>query len=133
MSWDVYVMKAPYASTVDLPEDFSPEPLGATAEVRGRLLAVLPEIDFSNPAWGQLEGPEWSIELNLGQEEPAPSLMLHVRGGDDVIAPIAAIAEALGAKAMDMSTGEFLAFEADATRGLRAWRAFRDQVMGGKG
>jgi hypothetical protein len=121
-------MRSHHASTAALPKDFTPEPLGPPDHVRKRLRDVLPGIDFADPSWGVLDGPGWSIEFSVGRTETVDSVMLHVRGSDDSISAVRAAGEALDAKALDFSTGEFLKFDEDPAAGLRAWRAFRDRA-----
>ncbi|MGI5170402.1 hypothetical protein ACQEU3_39235 [Spirillospora sp. CA-253888] len=71
----------------------------------------------------------WSIELNIGNDDPLESVMLHVRGGgDDVLAVVLRIAQSLGCRALDISTGEFLA-EGQA-EGWHTFRQYRDRMAG---
>ncbi|SCD89129.1 MULTISPECIES: hypothetical protein [unclassified Streptomyces] len=101
MSGDVLVLRLPEgcASVEDLPEGSPELPLGPRADVLAALAGAVPEADLSDPAWGELEGPGWSMELNIGDTEPVDAVMLHVRGGgDDVLPVVLRIAEALGAR-----------------------------------
>ncbi len=131
MSWDVLVIHAPEGVTaVDaLPSGFDPPALGPGADVRQRLHERVPGLDLSDPAWGLLTGPTWSIEVNIGSGEPVASIMLHVRGGgDDVLPVIALIAEALGARILDLSTGRFLTGGPADTNGWHGFQQYRNQV-----
>ncbi|HZG02264.1 MAG TPA: hypothetical protein VE546_01590 [Streptomyces sp.] len=130
MSWDVLLLPLPAdaASVSDLPDGLSPPPIGGAARVRDALRAAVPGVDLSDPAWGVLEGPTWSVELNIGAGDPVESVMLHVRGGgDDVLPVIHRMAAALGCRAVDCSEGDFLA-EGDGT-GWHAFQEFRDRVL----
>jgi hypothetical protein len=71
------------ADVSQIPDDFELPVLGSAAEVRERIHQVLQAVDWDDPEWGRLEGMGWSMELNLGRDDPADSLMLHVRGGGD--------------------------------------------------
>lgn len=131
MSWDVFFMRMPpgVRTLAEVPRDFVGEPLGARAEVIATLRARLPGVDFSDPAWGRLVGPDFSIELNLGHEPVAASLMLHVRGGDGALGVVREVSEALGCPALDTTEGELIDFDSPrAAAGFRKWRAFRDEV-----
>lgn len=134
MSWDVLFQDLPagIASIAEIPDDFVPGPLGPRSEVIARIRARIPEVDFRDPSWGRLEGPAFSIELNLGEKEVADSLMLHVRGDAEALGAVSVIAEALDRRALDCSEGELIDFDSpDARAGLEAWRAYRDGIVSG--
>ncbi|MFJ2717964.1 hypothetical protein [Streptomyces sp. NPDC087437] len=132
MSWDLLVLTAPpeFMSVGDFPDDFEAEPLGTHEEVKAALCDRLPGIEFSEPAWGRLSGPTWSMHLNLGSRTPVDSIMLHVRGaGDDVLQTLFEIADAVRCRVIDISDGEFLA--KDAPSSWRAFQAYRDHIVRG--
>ncbi|MEV4758591.1 hypothetical protein AB0J86_26290 [Micromonospora sp. NPDC049559] len=134
MSWDIFIFDAPTdVSSVDqISEDFSPPPLGPGPVIRQRLRAELPDLDLSDPAWGQLVGQTWSMELNIGSEEPVNSVMLHVRGsGDEVLSVITQIVAATGGRALDISTGEFLTGDPDETAGWHGFQRYWDRILDG--
>jgi hypothetical protein len=61
------------------------------------------------------------------RKRPINSIMLHVRGGgDDVLAVIVQIAAAVGARALDISTGEFLTGDPTQTAGWHDFQQYRD-------
>ena len=66
MSWDIFVQDIPDEARAvrDIPDDFEPRPLGSRTEVIRRIPEVVPTADFSDPSWGTVEGPDFSIELN---------------------------------------------------------------------
>jgi hypothetical protein len=133
MSWDIAVMDLPAdAATVsDIAADFEPEPLGDRTALINKIREVAPTTDFSDPTWGDLTTPDFTIEFNMGQADPVPSFMLHVRGGDDlVVGFIAVLLAHLGLRAIDCSEGEFFEPAASA-ESLAAWKAFRERVGGG--
>jgi hypothetical protein len=132
MSWDIAVMDLPLgAATVsDIAADFEPELLGDRTALISKILEVAPTTDFSDPTWGELNTPQFTIEFNMGQSDHVSGFMLHVRGGDLVIAFIADLLAHLGLRAIDCSNGEFFEPAASA-EGLTAWRAFRDQAADG--
>ena len=133
MSWDVLIMKVPACITKveDLPTECD-HVLCSLAALPERLRAVFSEIDLTDPTWGHLEGADYSIEFNIGKEDPCEAIMLHVRGGAGAFEPIRTLCTATGWAALDAGDGEFIDFTAaDATKGLDAWRAYRDRVMPG--
>ncbi|MFG2051180.1 hypothetical protein ACGFIW_27590 [Micromonospora sp. NPDC048935] len=131
MSWDVFIFDAPPdATSVDeLPQDSNPSPLGTGSDIRRCLRENFPDLDLTDPAWGQLIGPTWSIEFNIGSDDPVHSIMLHVRGGGDVLAVIARIVAVVGGRALDTSTGEFLTGDSTQTAGWHGFQQYRDQIL----
>ncbi|WP_380282566.1 hypothetical protein [Kitasatospora purpeofusca] len=130
MSWDLLLLPVPagFDSVDDFPDDLATPPLGSHEQVTAALLDQLPGIDFSDPTWGRLAGPAWSIELSLGSETPVDSIMLHVRGaGDDVLGAVFAIAGAVGCRVIDISEGDFLA--PDDPNGWHSFQDYRDRVI----
>jgi len=114
-----------------MPDGWEMPSLGSGPEVVARLAKSFPDVDLSDPTWGHLVGSSWSIELNIGDEEPIKAIMLHVRGsGDDVVPVVAAIAAVVGARAWDISSGAFLDETAPAADGWRGFQQYRDQVLG---
>ncbi|OPF73915.1 hypothetical protein VT50_0227555 [Streptomyces antioxidans] len=128
MSWDVHVARLPegIASIDDLPDDYQSPPIRSLGYVRETIRRVMPDVDLSNPPWGILNGPTWSIELLVGRDDPVGSLLLEVRGsGDDVMEPIFLLAEAFGCEVYDTAQGAFLAGRQD-TDGWRLFQRSRD-------
>ncbi|MBR7835016.1 hypothetical protein KDL01_17205 [Actinospica durhamensis] len=135
MSWDVVLFKIPndVASMADIPRNYKPAPLGSRTEVEAVLRTAVPTVDLSDPTWGNLDGPTWSIELNIGRDDPIDSIMLHVRGGgDEVMAPIFAMAAALDCRVLDCSSGDFIT-AVEETDGWHEFQAFRDRAVWASG
>ncbi|AYG78206.1 hypothetical protein DWB77_00313 [Streptomyces hundungensis] len=131
MSWDVLLLHLPddVASVQDIPDGFSPHPLGSQRDVLAAVARAAPEADLSDPAWGELCGATWSIELNIGADSPVDTVMLHIRGsGDDVLTSVTRLGRALGCKALDCSTGKVLADQEPT--GWHAFQNYRDRVTG---
>lgn len=122
MSWDVLLLRLPghVTSMEDVRSDDGTPPLGRKPWVLGAV----------HPTWGQVEGPGWSIELNIGSDDPVDSIMLHVRGsGDDALAPIFRLAAELGCRVLDCSEGDLISSPGE-TSGWHAFQEFRDRVTG---
>ncbi|WP_331744316.1 hypothetical protein OG762_49705 (plasmid) [Streptomyces sp. NBC_01136] len=131
MSWDVLLLRLPddVTSMHELPADCTPAPLGRQYDVLAAVTQAVPEVDLSDPTWGELSGPTWSIELNIGSEDPVDSIMLHIRGsGDDVLAPVFRLAEALRCKVLDCVEGDLIT--PGQLSGWHAFQQFRDRVFG---
>ncbi|MCX5381902.1 hypothetical protein [Streptomyces sp. NBC_00083] len=134
MSWDVLLLHLPegFTSVQELPDSFTPPALGTRHDVLAALGEAVPEADLSDPAWGEIEGPTWSMDLNIGEGEPVDTAMLHIYGsGDDVLVLVLRIARALRCKALDISTGRLLS--GPDVAGWHTFQAYRDRVAGGAG
>ncbi len=131
MSWDVLLMHAPpeMRSVEDMDQDFRPPVLGEAGELRHAIQTLFPKIDFSDPTWGRLDGPDFWIEWNMGKDHVVDTIMLHVRGGDGAVQIIQYVCREMGWRALDISSGEFLDAMPDPAAGFHAWRAYRDHVI----
>lgn len=132
MSWDLYALVLPAAMTnvSELPHGYDPPPLGSRAELRERITEAAPTATFSDPGWGNLRGPGYAIEINLGDDEPVSVVALHVRGTDEAVGAVAALLDRLGLRAIDTGSATGALFSAaDGGEHLAAWRAYRDQVL----
>ena len=115
----------------DIPPDFVGQPLGPVAVVLRRLQDRFPDVDLSDASWGHLVRDDWSIELNVGQDDPVESIMLHVRGGGDGVLPVvASIADAVSGRALDFSEGVFLTGSPNQPNGWPDFQAYRDGIFG---
>ncbi|MET9922911.1 hypothetical protein ABZZ04_38515 [Streptomyces sp. NPDC006435] len=131
MSWDVFLLRLPddITSVQEIPADHTPAPLGRRDDVLAAVARAVPEADLSDPGWGTLSGPTWSIELNIGSNDPVESIMLHIRGsGDDVLTPVFRLAESLRCGVIDCTDGELIA--PGQSSGWHSFQQFRDQVVG---
>lgn len=131
MSWDVLLLRLPddVTSVQEIPADHTPDSLGRQREVLAAVTQACPEVDLSDPTWGELSSPTWSIELSIGSEDPVESIMLHIRGSaDDVPTPVFRLAEALRCKVLDCAEGELIT--PGQTSGWHAFQQFRDRVIG---
>jgi hypothetical protein len=131
MSWDVMIFNTRGKSppSVEEFEDSDYETLGPAADVRQRLSELLPGVDWSDTTWGIYEGDGFSIEFNVGDDDPIENMMLHVRGGGEAIAAIAKFARPLGWSALDCSTSEFLDLDNPSQDGWEGFQEFRDTVI----
>ncbi|MFH9983954.1 hypothetical protein ACH4ND_33055 [Streptomyces sp. NPDC017179] len=119
MSWDVLLLHLPddVTSLQETPDDYTPPPLGRQHDVLAAVSRAVPETNLSDPAWGELLGPTWSMELTIGSKDPVDSIMLHIRGsGDDVLTPVFRLASALGCKVLDFSEGDLITPQEPAGR-----------------
>jgi hypothetical protein len=134
MSWDISIQDLPAGiqSIDEIPDDFRPAPLGARNDLIARILHILPDTDFSDPTWGMLHRPDFSIEFNMGSLDVCEGFMLHIRGGGDVVATITRLLEHLELRGLDCSSGEFFSPQA-AEDSFDEWQSYRDRVISADG
>ena len=133
MSWDIYVQDSPPSvkSVSEMPGDFEPRPLGSRADIIARIREVVPTADFTSPSWGLIDGPEFSIEVSMGNLEQVDSFAFHVRGGHLAAFVVADILRQLGFRAFDPSSPSgIFELDGDPAAGLRRWRHYRDSIVG---
>jgi hypothetical protein len=82
-------------------------PIGKRAEIIAKIIDVVPDADFSDPAWGTIQGQGWSIELNMGTSEDCKSFAFHIRGRREAANVVGAVLDHLKLRAVDAETGEF--------------------------
>lgn len=131
MSWDLFVQQLPVGiTTVDqIPDDFRPGPIGSRASVIRAIEDLVPGADFSDPSWGKIDGPGYSIEINTGHDVELTSFALHVRGGDLAIWVVKDILDSLRLRAIDGTSPSGLFEPAASLDGFRRWRDYRDRVL----
>jgi len=132
LSWDIFVQDLPAdaRNVADIPDDFAPRPLMPRQALIDRITEVVPGADFTDPAWGKIDGPDFSIEVNIGEGDPVEGFAFHVRGGDQAAGIVADVLGHLGLRALDMGRDDGGFFDPDdAVENLRRWRAYRDQVV----
>ncbi len=130
MSWDVMIFNTTGSVRPHI-EQFTEsdyQPLGSAVDVRERLSNIVPDIDWTDPAWGIYEGDGFSIEFNVGTEDPIDTMMLHARGSGDAIKAIVNFARPLGWSALDCSTDEFLDLDRPSHDGWEEFKVFRNKV-----
>ena len=107
-----------------------PAAFGTRSEVIAKIKEVVPTANFSDPSWGLIDGGNWSVEVNIGDDEVCNGFALHVRGGDEAVGAIAAILQRIDLRAVVPGTDEFLVAGPKAIASFARWRAYRDRVVG---
>jgi hypothetical protein len=125
ISWDVLLLSLSPNVTCpsEIPDDLVSN-LGARAEIVSILKTTYPQMDLTDPGWGILEGNDFGIEFNIGEDDPISSIMLHVRGGKSAIDAIQRVCQNTGWRALDMTTGEFMDFSTNSSARKRQWRGY---------
>lgn len=132
MSWDVMLLNlgGQPPDLAKFEKDFEPPPLGNAQDVRDRISASAPTVDWADPTWGILFCDAWSIEFSLGKNEVVDSAMLHVRGGGDPVTFILRLCSANCWAAFDLSTGDFISPDNLSTAAWEEFQQFRDRALG---
>lgn len=132
MSWDIYVQELPVGiiSVDEIPADFRPGTIGRRDDIVAGIMQVAPATDWSDPAYGRIRGPGFSINVSLGLDDPTTGFTFFVRGGDEAVHIIADILDVLGLTALDGGAPGALFSRDTATTSLASWRKYRDQVLG---
>lgn len=131
MSWDIFVQDIPAtAQAIDeIPADFVPQALGLRSEILRRIQEVVPDVDFSDPSWGIFEGPDFSVEFNIGNDGQVDGFAMHVRGGDAAAGFVADLLVRCGWRAFDPASESGIFDPALAIESLQRWRKYRDHAL----
>jgi hypothetical protein len=134
MSWDLFVMDLPpdAKSAAAIPPGWMPRPLPAREDIIRTVLQVDSTADTSDPAWVRVNGPGFSVEINIADKTPLTEFACHVRGGDLAVGFIATLLERLQLRALDPGSASGLFDPATAPDSQARWRRYRDQVVVGQ-
>jgi len=112
-----------------LPDDFEPPSMGNAQAIRNAISDAIPGVDWSDPAWGMIDGDGWSIEFNHQDTGETDQIMLHVRGSGDPVTAIVKLCKTNNWSAFDTTSGEFINLDAPSTDGWTGFQAFRDRAV----
>jgi hypothetical protein len=103
MTWAVYAMTAPpgVRRLDDVPDGYTPPPIGTAEEVVARIREAAPDADTSDPRWVRIRGVE--VTVGKGVQVRDLSFYLEDAGGIPVVLDLA---RALGVTAYDTESGE---------------------------
>jgi hypothetical protein len=131
VSLDIFVQDIPAGveNVEEIPEDLVPQPIGARSAIIVGILRAAPEVDFTRPDWGTIEAEDYSIEINIGVEDPVTGFAFHLRGGQRGLFQVADILEELDVRAFAPESESGL-FEVDrGSEAFARWRSYRDRVV----
>jgi hypothetical protein len=129
MSYDVWVQDLPAGlqSLDDIPDDFVPAIIGSRADIISKIMHVVPSADFSDPARGRVDGPDFWIEVGMSEEQ-AQCCHFALGGSDAAVGVVSEIIAALGLPALHCG-GDGMFRREDALAGIREWRRYRNQIV----
>jgi len=130
MSYDIFVQDLPEGAKTleDIPDDFRPAFLGKRSEIIERIIEVVPGADFRDPAWGQIDGDGWSIEVSMRASEECQGFAFHVHGGSAALDVVATILQHLRLRALDPQADSGFFGPTESKADFARWSTYRDQV-----
>jgi hypothetical protein len=135
MSWDIFVQDIPedVNKVQDMRErysDYQPRPIGKRSEIVKKIKEIVPAADFSNTNWGVIEEKNFSIEIDVGEDEECQGFCLHVRGDMNAVSLISKILKHLNLRAFDpgSETGLF-EFDNRSIDSFSKWNEYRQRVF----
>jgi hypothetical protein len=136
MSWDVMVMKFPEGFDGDfenLSEDWEPEDICTHDYLKNEIKKLFPAIDNDDTTWMTLDEETFSMEFNVGDDDPINCITLHVRGtGQEALKSIKMFCEKLNCQALDTTESEIIDFNEETNKGFSEWQEYRDKVINKK-
>ncbi|HMK30256.1 MAG TPA: hypothetical protein VK473_11270 [Terriglobales bacterium] len=107
---DILVQDFPIEAAVprDIGASFVAAVVGERNALIEKIAAAVPEVDFSDPAWGTLNIPGCRLEIHLGQQHEVTSFSLHVDGGEIAHEVVQEILERLRLRGIDLESGRFI-------------------------
>lgn len=109
MSWEIFIQDLPNVDRAALiPLDFKPRPLGDRDAFVARILEVLPRAERQDSDWLFVRSSDidLSIQLHLDEDKQLRYIVVHVHGGSQSAAAVAALLRHVDLRAIDTATGE---------------------------
>lgn len=135
MSYDIFVQDLPADATSieDVPDDFRPQPLGPRGHILDTMLRIAPSLTMDDSGWGTIEDADYSVEVNLGTEDPVHSFAFHVRGEETGLFVVSEILSALGYRALAPGTATgFFSLSEDQRAAYARWRRYLAHTQRGE-
>jgi hypothetical protein len=129
MSWDLFVGS-------------QTGPIGTPSDIRKKIDAVLPGVDWEDPSCGYLKQRGYTLEFQLlnddideaeeGGESEAPidGFTVSVRGGGSPLPALVKLCKAYGWSLGDTGSGEEIDLDNPSDESWKGFQEFRDEVAG---
>jgi hypothetical protein len=130
VSFDIFAQDLPpdAKKVSDIPDNFLPKSIGRRADIIAGIFKAAPTVDFSDPAWGTIDGPGFSIEVGVAPEEEIKCVAFHVRGGAEALSIISNILIELGVRALAPGTASGFFVDSEIESAYSRWQAYRKQI-----
>ena len=131
MSWDIFVQDLPknVRAIEQIPSDFRPQPILPRERIVQVFKEVAPFTDFSDPRWWRVTCASFSVEVNIGDEDPSNGFALHLRGSEEAAGFVADVLQRLGVRALDPGSETGIFDPEKSKESFRKWKAYRDHVV----
>ena len=131
MSWDIFAQDIPTEaqSVADIPDDFSPQPIGSANRVLDAIRSAAPFADFTDPTLVRIDSPGVSIEVSLSAEESLDGFAFHIHGGDYSAGVVADILQRLHLRAFDPASDTGIFDSSQAADSLHRSQLYRTHVL----
>ena len=132
MSWDVLVHASELTPPPvrEMPDHWKFSTLGMAADVRAKLTAAFPEVDWTDPRWGIVQTQDYTYEFDVGENDPIDHVMVHVRGIGDAVSPLLRLSRQFNWHLLDCSAGEWIHHMNDDQAGWVGCQALRKRILG---
>jgi hypothetical protein len=133
MSWDLIVfdfpdpMSAPDTGLAIIPDDWMPPSMGSSESVRAKISGALPEVDWTDPSWGNFDGSGFSLEFGMGKEETISSFSIFARG--NATQAVLMLVSATGWRILDLSSGKWMHASSNPDEGREAFQSYLHSVI----
>jgi hypothetical protein len=127
MGFDLFFLNIPPQVThmSDIPKGIPP--LGPLEEVLNKVRTSYPALKLDETGFGDIDGGSYSIEIDIGNDDPVDSIMVTLRGGPEGIDALAPIF-AQGFRAVAPGIDTIASTPADLHTAFAAFTAYRDTV-----
>lgn len=130
MRWDVVVFGpdiplAGKGGRAIFHDGWHPKSMGSRSQVAQALSEIWPQIDWSDPTWGILDGSGYCLEIALGRDDTVLTFTIFARG--HATEPILDMLNGTGWRGLDTATGNWMHLTADADEGRRRFQGFLEK------
>ena len=132
MSWDALILNGTGVprSLSNVPQDWTPPPLGDPLSIRAELSASIPQIEWTpDRDYGAIETNEFAIEFRVPDEKPLKAIMIRIVGGGNPIALLVELCREKGWVIFDNQVGDLMDLDDDPTESWQKFKAWRDRTV----
>ncbi|MDR0525812.1 MAG: hypothetical protein LBG90_08090 [Spirochaetaceae bacterium] len=90
---------------------------------------IFPYINSNDENWLILDEETFSIEFNVGEDDPINNIMLHVRGEDEALKAIGLVCKKINLQAFDTTESKIIDFDKETNEGFTQWREYKNNVL----
>jgi hypothetical protein len=113
----------------DIPDEWELEELFTHEFFVKEIKKIFPNINDADENWLVLIEETFSIEFNIGEDEPISNIMLHVRGGDEAVKAIGSLCKEFNLQALDTTDSKIIDFNKKTNDGFTQWREYKNNVL----